>query len=199
MIRFHQTFGAHAGRAVSFEKDVITFGRLPSCDIAFDPRADLDASGEHAQVRREQGAWYVLDANSRNGTWLNGTRVTRAQLTSGDELELGRGGPRIRVEIEELVASAPPTPAFRQASPPVVAPPLDARPRASRSAPPVSRGPGLGVALMLGVVALLFAALAAGVLIWRLLTTSAADAPTGLDGPPSFSPSSSGRDPGVRS
>jgi hypothetical protein len=198
MIRFHQTFGAHAGRAVSFEKDVISFGRLPSCDVAFDPRADLDASGEHAHVRREQGAWYVLDANSRNGTWLNGKRVTRAQLTSGDELELGRGGPRIRVEIPEFVESVPRTPAFSQA-PQSGVPPEEAWQRSSRSVPPAPRGPGLGVALMLGVVALLFAALAAGVLVWRLLTTSAADAQPGLDGQPSFSPSSTGRDPGVRS
>lgn len=110
MIRFHQTFGAHAGRTVAFEKDVVTIGRLPSCDIAFDARADIDASGQHAQVLREHGAWFVLDANSRNGTWLNGQRITRAQLTSGDELELGRGGPRLRVEFMEDVSTAPPKP-----------------------------------------------------------------------------------------
>src|SRR5688572_23597820 len=42
MIRFHQTFGAHTGRSLTFEKDVIRFGRLPDCEMPFDPQADLD-------------------------------------------------------------------------------------------------------------------------------------------------------------
>ena len=263
MIRFHQTFGAHAGRVVAFEKDVITFGRLPTCDVVFDARADIDASAQHAEVRRERGAWYVLDANSRNGTWLNGQRVSRAALASGDDLELGRGGPRLRVEIAQAVtgpmespprlavgllptaqwapeefapivaqaaqsgggaasvrpppgggaasvrppprggaASVRPPPGGGAASvrpPPgggaasVRPPPFNAVPSAPPPAqfapppvsfgsrapvrPPQSRGLGLGVAVLAGAVALLFAALAAGVLVWRLSTSSDSHAP----------------------
>lgn len=99
MIRFQQTFGAHTGRICELEQDLITFGRLPGCDVSFDPQADLDASGKHAEVRREGDAWMVIDVGSRNGTWLNGQRVQRAVLSSGDELEFGHGGPRLRVEI----------------------------------------------------------------------------------------------------
>ncbi len=229
MIRFHQTFGAHAGRVVTFEKDVITFGRLPTCDVAFDARADIDASAQHAEVRREQGAWYVLDANSRNGTWLNGQRVSRAALASGDELELGRGGPRLRVEIAQPVTGPmeappraalgllptaqwtpeefapvaaqaaqagggaasvrpppgggsgsirPPSNAAANAPPPAhyAPPPAPLAPKTPLRPPP-SGGLGLGVAVLVGAVALLFAALAAGVLVWRLSTTSASHAP----------------------
>ncbi len=99
MIRLRQTFGAHAGRSLDFDTDVITVGRLPESDIAFDPRADIDASGRHAEIRREQGIWYVVDAGSRNGTWLRGERVARAPLRVGDEVEFGRGGPRLHVEV----------------------------------------------------------------------------------------------------
>ncbi|MBW2462761.1 MAG: FHA domain-containing protein [Deltaproteobacteria bacterium] len=99
MIRFSQTFGAHAGRVVELDKDHISFGRMPDCDVAFDAEADLDASGHHADVRRLADGWHVIDGESRNGTWLNGQKVQRAVLSSGDELEFGMGGPRLKVEI----------------------------------------------------------------------------------------------------
>ena len=37
MIRFHQSFGAHAGRILEFAQDVIRFGRHPTSDVPFDP------------------------------------------------------------------------------------------------------------------------------------------------------------------
>ena len=99
MIRFHQTFGAHTGRIYEFDKDVVTFGRLPECDVSFDPQADIDASGRHAEARRDGNGFVIVDTGSRNGTWLNGQRVERALLSTGDELEFGMGGPRLRVEL----------------------------------------------------------------------------------------------------
>jgi hypothetical protein len=98
MIRLRQTFGAHAGRSLEFATDVVTLGRLPESNIPFDPRADIDASGRHAELRREHGGWVVVDVGSRNGTWVNGQRVDRAAVKVGDELEFGRGGPRFVVD-----------------------------------------------------------------------------------------------------
>jgi S1-C subfamily serine protease len=106
VIRFHQTFGAHTGRSLDFDKDMVSFGRMPDCDVSFDPHADLDASGRHAEVRREGGRWHVVDVGSRNGTWLNGQRIQRAVLSSGDEIEFGMGGPRVRVEFAPAVQPA---------------------------------------------------------------------------------------------
>jgi hypothetical protein len=100
MIRLHQTFGAHAGRTLELDRDVIRLGRLPDNEVAFDPHADLDASGRHAEIRRENGQWVLFDVGSRNGTLIRGERVTRHVLRSGDEIELGLGGPRVRVELE---------------------------------------------------------------------------------------------------
>ena len=115
MIRFQQTFGAHTGRIYEFDKDVVTFGRLPDCDVSFDPQADIDASGRHAEARRDGNGFVIVDVGSRNGTWLNGQRVERALLSSGDELEFGMGGPRLRVELLDASAggrvTGPMTPA----------------------------------------------------------------------------------------
>lgn len=98
-LRLHQTFGAHTGRSYSFDKDVVRVGRMPDCDVSFDPHADLDASGRHAEFRREPTGWTIVDSGSRNGTWVNGQRVDRRVLVQGDEVEFGPGGPRLRVEL----------------------------------------------------------------------------------------------------
>jgi|GEM_PF-2472362 len=114
MIRIRQTFGAHSGRTREFNQDVVRFGRQPSNDIAFDPHADLDASGNHAELRREAGQWVLVDLGSRNGTLVQGRAVQRHVVRSGDEVEFGTGGPRIKIEIEEPprrgAPTAPPTP-----------------------------------------------------------------------------------------
>jgi len=102
MIRFHQTFGAHAGRVVDSQQPHVTFGRQPTCDVAFDAQCDLDASGVHAEVRWESGQYHLVDIGSRNGTWLNGQRIQTAVLSTGDEIEFGLGGPRVRVEIRHF-------------------------------------------------------------------------------------------------
>ncbi len=99
MIRLHQTFGAHTGRTLSFDAGPIRCGRQPVCEVAFDPNADLDASGHHAEISQVGVGWLLKDTGSRNGTWVNGTRVTEATLADGDEIEFGAGGPRVKVEL----------------------------------------------------------------------------------------------------
>ena len=99
MIRLVQEFGAHTGRQLSFSQPRIRLGRAPSNEVAFDPNVDLDSSGTHCELVLENGVWYAVDQNSRNGTWVNGVRVNRQRLSSNDVIECGRGGPRLRIEI----------------------------------------------------------------------------------------------------
>ncbi|MBC7171811.1 MAG: FHA domain-containing protein [Polyangiaceae bacterium] len=99
MIRIHQTFGAHAGRRFELTHDRIRFGRLPESEVAFDPHADLDASGRHAEIVRESGRYVLIDVGSRNGTFIRGKRIDRYPLRGGEEIEFGPGGPRVRVEL----------------------------------------------------------------------------------------------------
>ncbi|MBI2896316.1 MAG: FHA domain-containing protein [Deltaproteobacteria bacterium] len=99
MIRLHHVFGAQTGRVQEIDKPLVRCGRLPDNEVAFDPHADIDSSGRHAELRCEEGVWYVVDVGSRNGTMVNNQRVQRQRLQDGDVIEFGKGGPRLRVEI----------------------------------------------------------------------------------------------------
>ena len=125
MIRLVQTFGAHAGRTREFDQNVITFGRLPSNDVAFDPHADLDASGAHAEIRREGGVWVLVDSNSRNGTLIHGRVIQKHTLVHGDEIEFGTGGPRVRVEL----AAPPPAQSSQRGVHTMPATPMEPEPK----------------------------------------------------------------------
>jgi len=108
MIRLRQTKGADAGREIEFEQNLIRIGRMPDSDLNFDPEVDLDASGRHAEIRNQDGKYLLVDTGSRNGTWLNGQRIKHAALGDGDEIEFGRGGPKI------LIASVRSQPSRRE-------------------------------------------------------------------------------------
>lgn len=137
MIRLTQTFGAHSGRVREFDQDTVRCGRLPTNDLAFDPHADLDASGNHAEIRREGQRWIIVDAGSRNGTLVNGRPVQRQTLENDDEIEFGTGGPRVKVEI---VQGAIPAGAIRNAQPTAPATPINVPAGGIDMAPPTAAG-----------------------------------------------------------
>lgn len=66
---------------------------------------DLAVSRYHALLkRRGPGEWEVTDLGSANGTFVNGVRIQRAVLTSGDVLDVGRSSFRLVGEtLEEFV------------------------------------------------------------------------------------------------
>lgn len=100
-LRVTHTFGRNAGAQAFFPGDVVRFGRAPDNEVPFDPTHDRDASGHHAEIRREGGGYVLIDRNSKNGTFVNGARVSRHVLRSGDEVGFGTKGPRVRVDFEE--------------------------------------------------------------------------------------------------
>lgn len=51
--------------------------------------SDLGVSGHHARIYRGPDGYIIEDLKSRNGTWLNGTRVFHAVLKEGDRLRVG--------------------------------------------------------------------------------------------------------------
>ena len=57
------------------------------CDIALP--ADTKASRLHARLVADGGGIAVEDAGSTNGTFVNGQRVTRQTLMSGDTIVIG--------------------------------------------------------------------------------------------------------------
>jgi len=63
-------------------------GRASSCSIAVD---DTYVSQHHARFFERDGAWYVEDLGSTNGTYLNDDRVTQpAEVQPGDVVRLGK-------------------------------------------------------------------------------------------------------------
>jgi hypothetical protein len=66
----------------------LTLGRSARCDCVF---GDRTVSRLHASLRHIEGAWWLRDEGSVNGTWVNGRRVAGTiEVRAGDEVLLGR-------------------------------------------------------------------------------------------------------------
>ena len=103
-----------------FEQGPITFGTDPACDFAFDPTWDKTVAARHATVEFRDKAWSVIDQGSKDGTWISGKKIAQQKLEFGDVIELGQGGPKIKIEYAAADA-LPPTPTAGQ---PAVASPV---------------------------------------------------------------------------
>ncbi|RYY04161.1 MAG: FHA domain-containing protein [Gammaproteobacteria bacterium] len=64
-------------------KDTTVIGRAADCDISL---AAAHLSRRHAQLQIIDGALFVKDLGSANGTFLNGKQVMEARVKRGDEL-----------------------------------------------------------------------------------------------------------------
>ena len=74
------------GREVPITGDRVVLGRSRECDIRLD---DANVSRRHAEVRLEDGTYWIADLGSTNGTELNGRSIERAQLSDGDRITVG--------------------------------------------------------------------------------------------------------------
>ena len=75
-------------RVLLLEGDRLTLGSAPDNDVIVD---DPSVSRVHTMLHRLNGRWFVEDCGSRNGTAVNGRRLTSMQpLQAADELLLGR-------------------------------------------------------------------------------------------------------------
>ena len=51
---------------------------------------DHEASRRHAEIRKHDETFFLTDLNSSNGTFLNNSRISEAELKSGDRIQIGR-------------------------------------------------------------------------------------------------------------
>lgn len=83
-----------AGQRHQVDRDLVTLGRSKDCDVTID---DASVSRRHAEIRREDDALWIVDLGSTNGIEVNGRRVERARLGTGDRVLLGQT--ELRVEL----------------------------------------------------------------------------------------------------
>jgi pSer/pThr/pTyr-binding forkhead associated (FHA) protein len=91
--------------ARSFERFPVMLGRDPQAEVVLDPNGDLAVSWHHARIELTPEGLVVADCDSTNGTLLNGKPVTHALLQDGDLMQLGAGGPRLRLHFDPPVHS----------------------------------------------------------------------------------------------
>jgi len=102
--------GARAGQIEAFRKGYIGLGRHPLSDVRFDAERDLDVSSRHAAIVRKTEGFVLQDLGSRNGTFVNGQRVTGdTLLRDGDVIGFGANGPALEFAVIETEVDLPAT------------------------------------------------------------------------------------------
>jgi hypothetical protein len=74
------------GQTKRVDKRRILLGRSRECDIQVE---DPNVSRRHAELRQEGASYWIVDLESTNGIEVNGRRVKRAKLDSGDSFTVG--------------------------------------------------------------------------------------------------------------
>lgn len=79
----------------ALEGDEVRVGKLKGMDICLE---ETTVSRMHCRLVRLRKGWEIHDANSTNGTFVNGRRIRRKLLKPGDEITIGRARMRYLVE-----------------------------------------------------------------------------------------------------
>lgn len=69
-----------------FTGEKITLGRSKNNDL---PLKDVTVSRHHAELKKHEGGYLILDLGSYNGTRLNGKLIQSAPLYFGDKIQVG--------------------------------------------------------------------------------------------------------------
>jgi two-component system cell cycle response regulator len=78
--------GSNLGQMYKLDKALLLIGRGDKADLRL---VDDGISRDHARIVNENGQMVLEDLGSTNGTYCNGTRVTRQPLSEGDKILLG--------------------------------------------------------------------------------------------------------------
>jgi serine/threonine-protein kinase len=90
---------ANTGREYPLTKDITVLGRHSTSDV---PVQDNMASRAHCHIRRDGQLYSVVDLESRNGTKLNGHKVTERLLSFGDRISIGEASYELVKEQGDL-------------------------------------------------------------------------------------------------
>lgn len=79
--------GNDQGTRFELDDAVVTIGRDSANMLQLH---DTEVSRQHAQIRRSEDRYQLVDLGSSNGTFVNGKRVGEHWLNSGDQVQMGR-------------------------------------------------------------------------------------------------------------
>lgn len=95
------------GDTIPLKQDKLIIGRRESCDIVL---RFGNVSGQHARMSLEGGYWFLKDLGSRNGTKVDGFRISRKRLDPGSKISFAKHQFVIEYSPEALGAFGPPPP-----------------------------------------------------------------------------------------
>ena len=79
--------GPQKGSRFLITAEGVSIGRSTESSIFLD---DVTVSRSHAQIKREDSAFVLVDNASLNGTYLNNVSVEKNVLKNGDEIQIGK-------------------------------------------------------------------------------------------------------------
>lgn len=81
---------------IEITNEATRLGRDPNVDVVIAANA-ANVSRRHAEIRKQEGVYILVDLGSFNGTFINGRRIVGGEiLHDGDVVQLGPGGPSLR-------------------------------------------------------------------------------------------------------
>jgi len=117
MVKFMVFYEGKPLNTYVLDEPVITVGRLPENTISI---ANMGVSRRHLRIEEDFDRKYILtDLNSLNGTTVNGKRVKKVPLHSGDKITIGK----FTIIYEEISSVAGAT-ADKNIGGPIAAPPV---------------------------------------------------------------------------
>ncbi len=122
----------------TFTTDRAVLGRSDDCDLVV---PDSTVSRRHAEVRRTDSGWLLVDTGSANGTWIGADRVDEAVLTPGTSFRLGTAELRFEAAQPAAEAEARPAPGAGAEAPAKPKAPTAPPPAAPPSGPPAAPPP----------------------------------------------------------
>jgi membrane-bound lytic murein transglycosylase D len=97
--------GSQQGQKAALRQEITRLGRKAGNDIILD---DELVSSHHAEIHRQGEAYYLVDLESTNGTFVNGKTIRKTLLNSRDKIGLGEGGPVLEFRFEKKEESRSP-------------------------------------------------------------------------------------------
>jgi pSer/pThr/pTyr-binding forkhead associated (FHA) protein len=100
----------HTDKRYDVRGETVKLGRSSECLVQVPKELGASVSRFHAEIAIQEGGVVVRDVGSRNGTFVNGSKIYEPQpARRGDKIMLGPGGPTFVVEDLRIVKGEQPS------------------------------------------------------------------------------------------